>query len=327
MTAYLARRCVYMIVSLWIMSILAFIVIQLPPGDWLTHHIQQLQLTGGTGDEALAATLRKQYGLDLPLHRQYLKWVGGFHRGDFGMSFSWQKSVTEVIGERLALTVIISLSTLLLTYIAAIPIGIYSATHQYSFGDYAFTVMGFAGLAIPNFMLALIIMYFLFKYFGLSVGGLFSPEFIDAPWSMARVGNLLTHIWAPLIVVGTAGTAELIRVMRAVLLDELRRQYVITARAKGLAESRLLFRYPVRIAMNPIVSTVGWQLPRIVSGATITAVVLALPTIGPLLLGALMEQDMFLAGTMVLFLGSLTLIGTFLSDLLLVIVDPRIRFE
>ena len=327
MTAYLARRCVYMIVSLWIMSILAFIVIQLPPGDWLTHHIQQLQLTGGTGDEALAATLRKQYGLDLPLHRQYLKWVGGFVHGDFGMSFSWQKSVTEVIGERLALTVIISLSTLLLTYIAAIPIGIYSATHQYSFGDYAFTVMGFAGLAIPNFMLALIIMYFLFKYFGLSVGGLFSPEFINAPWSMARVRDLLTHIWAPLIVVGTAGTAELIRVMRAVLLDELRRQYVITARAKGLAESRLLFRYPVRIAMNPIVSTVGWQLPRIVSGATITAVVLALPTIGPLLLGALMEQDMFLAGTMVLFLGSLTLIGTFLSDLLLVIVDPRIRFE
>jgi peptide/nickel transport system permease protein len=316
-----------MIVSLWIMSILAFIVIQLPPGDWLTHHIQQLQLTGGTGDEALAATLRKQYGLDLPLHRQYLKWVGGFVHGDFGMSFSWQKSVTEVIGERLALTVIISLSTLLLTYIAAIPIGIYSATHQYSFGDYAFTVMGFAGLAIPNFMLALIIMYFLFKYFGLSVGGLFSPEFINAPWSMARVRDLLTHIWAPLIVVGTAGTAELIRVMRAVLLDELRRQYVITARAKGLAESRLLFRYPVRIAMNPIVSTVGWQLPRIVSGATITAVVLALPTIGPLLLGALMEQDMFLAGTMVLFLGSLTLIGTFLSDLLLVIVDPRIRFE
>jgi peptide/nickel transport system permease protein len=316
-----------MIVSLWIMSILAFIVIQLPPGDWLTHHIQQLQLTGGTGDEALAATLRKQYGLDLPLHRQYLKWVGGFVHGDFGMSFSWQKSVTEVIGERLALTVIISLSTLLLTYIAAIPIGIYSATHQYSFGDYAFTVMGFAGLAIPNFMLALIIMYFLFKYFGLSVGGLFSPEFINAPWSMARVRDLLTHIWAPLIVVGTAGTAELIRVMRAVLLDELRRQYVITARAKGLAESRLLFRYPVRIAMNPIVSTVGWQLPRIVSGATITAVVLALPTIGPLLLGALMEQDMFLAGTMVLFLGSLTLIGTFLSDILLVMVDPRIRYE
>lgn len=316
-----------MIVSLWIMSILAFIVIQLPPGDWLTHHIQQLQLTGGTGDEALAATLRKQYGLDLPMHRQYLKWVGGFVHGDFGMSFSWEKPVTEVIGERLALTVIISLSTLMLTYLAAIPIGIYSATHQYSFGDYAFSVVGFAGLAIPNFMLALIIMYFLFKFFGLSVGGLFSPEFINAPWSMARVRDLLTHIWAPLIVVGTAGTAELIRVMRAVLLDELRRQYVITARAKGLAESRLLFRYPVRIAMNPIVSTVGWQLPRIVSGATITAVVLALPTIGPLLLGALMEQDMFLAGTMVLFLGSLTLIGTFLSDLLLVIVDPRIRFE
>ena len=327
MTAYLARRCGYMIVSLWIMSILAFIVIQLPPGDWLTHHIQQLQLTGGTGDEALAATLRKQYGLDQPLHRQYLKWVGGFVHGDFGMSFSWQKTVTEVIGERLALTVIISLSTLLFTYVVAIPIGIYSATHQYSFGDYTFTVMGFAGLAIPNFMLALIIMYMLFKYFGLSVGGLFSPEFIDAPWSMARVGNLLTHIWAPLIVVGTAGTAELIRVMRAVLLDELRKQYVITARSKGLAERRLLFRYPVRLALNPIVSTVGWQLPRIVSGATITAVVLALPTIGPLLLGALMEQDMFLAGTMVLFLGSLTLIGTFLSDILLVIVDPRIRFE
>ena len=316
-----------MIISLCVMSVLAFVVIQLPPGDWLTQYIQELQLMGGTGDEALAATLRKQYGLDLPVYLQYFKWIGGVLRGDFGMSFSWNKPVIEVIGERLFLTVVISLSTLVFTYIVAIPIGIYSATHQYSFGDYTFTFLGFAGLATPNFILALIIMYVLYKYFGLSVGGLFSPEFLDAPWSLARIGNLLSHIWAPLVIVGTAGTASLIRVMRACLLDELRKQYVVTARSKGLKEGKLLFRYPVRIAMNPIVSTIGWQLPRIVSGATITAVVLALPTIGPLLLQALLEQDMYLAGTMVMFLGFLTLIGTFISDVLLLMVDPRIRYE
>lgn len=327
MTSYLLRRVLYMIISLLVMSMLAFVVIQLPPGDWLTFYIQQLQLTGGVGDQATAAALREQYGLDLPMYQQYLKWISGFIHGDFGMSFSWSKPVTEVIGERLLLTVLISFFTLLFTYIIAIPIGIYSATHQYSVGDYTFTVLGFAGLATPNFLLALIIMFVLYKYFGLSVGGLFSPEYIDAPWSWGRFINLLSHIWTPLIVVGTAGTAALIRVMRACLLDELRKQYVITARSKGLSERKLLFRYPVRIALNPIVSTIGWQLPRIVSGATITAVVLALPTIGPLLLQALMEQDMFLAGTMVLFLGSLTIIGTLISDILLVLVDPRIRYE
>lgn len=316
-----------MFISLFAMSILAFIVIQLPPGDWMSQYMMKLELSGGVADDAVAAALRKQYGLDLPIYIQYFKWISGFFVGDFGMSFSWDKPVTVVVGERLQLTIIISLVTLIFTYIVAIPIGVYSALRQYSIGDYTVTVIGFAGLATPNFLLALIIMYILYKYFGISVGGLFSPEFIDAPWSWERFVNLLNHIWAPVLVVGTAGTASLIRVMRATLLDELHKQYVTTARAKGLSERKLLVRYPIRMAINPIVSTIGWQLPNIVSGATITAVVLALPTVGPVLLESLLAQDMYLAGSLVMFLGFLTIIGTFISDMLLIVINPRISFD
>ena len=244
-----------------------------------------------------------------------------------GESFIWEAPVTEIVGERLALTVTLSISTLILTYLIAIPIGIYSATHQYSVADYSFTTLGFVGLATPNFLLALILMFLFYRYFNWSVGGLFSPEYQLAPWSLGKVIDLLKHLPIPLLVIGTAGAASLIRIMRATLLDELSKQYVITARAKGVAERRLLFRYPVRVAINPVVSTIGWLLPETISGATLTAIVLSLPTVGPLLLRALEAQDMLLAGSMVMLLSALGILGTLISDLLLVVVDPRIRFE
>ena len=250
---------------------------------------------------------------------------GRFLRGDLGYSYQHSRPVTEVIGERLALTIVITLTTLLITYLIAIPIGIYSATHQYSPADYALTVVGFVGLATPNFLLALILMFILLNL-GMSAGGLFSPEFAGAPWTIAKVIDLLKHLPLPIVIIGTAGTASIIRVMRASLMDELGKQYVVTARAKGVAENHLLFRYPVRVAVNPIISTVGWILPEIVSGSTITALVLSLPTIGPALYSALLVEDMFLAGAIILLLGSLTIIGTIVSDFLLVVVDPRIRF-
>lgn len=247
--------------------------------------------------------------------------------GDFGRSFQWNEPVSKLIAARLPLTIVISLFTLIFTYVVAIPIGIYSATHQYSIGDYIFTVVGFIGLATPNFLLALVLMFIFYKYFGLSAGGLFSPHYQLAPWSVAKVIDMLKHLPIPVIVIGTAGTAGLIRVMRGCLLDELRKQYVITARAKGVAERVLLFKYPVRVAINPVISTIGWELPGIVSGETITAIVLSLPTTGPLLFRALMAQDMYLAGSTVMFLTSLTVIGTLLSDILLAWIDPRIRYE
>jgi len=316
-----------MAILLLLISVVAFVIIQLPPGDYLSSYIVHLQASGQTVDEAQLAALKKQYGLDLPMYAQYFKWMWKMLHGDFGMSFEWNKPVSELIGERLVLTVVLSLFTLIFTYIVAIPIGIYSATHQYSVGDYAFTVIGFAGLATPNFLLALVLMFMFFKYFGLSIGGLFSPQYQLAPWSLAKFVDMLKHLPIPIIVIGTAGTAWLIRVMRGCLLDELRKQYVITARAKGVAERILLFKYPVRVAINPIISTIGWTLPGIVSGETITAIVLCLPTTGPLLFRALLSQDMFLAGSIVMFLSFLTVIGTFISDLLLVWIDPRIRYE
>ncbi|RLE07105.1 ABC transporter permease [Candidatus Aerophobetes bacterium] len=325
---YVLRRLIYMFIVLAVTSVVAFIIIQLPPGDYLTSYIRQLAQSGASVDEARIAALRKQYGLDLPLYAQYLKWMWKMLHGDMGQSFQYNyKPVSELLAERLPLTVMISLFTLVFTYVVAIPIGIYSATHQYSVGDYAFTVVGFAGLATPNFLLALILMFMFYKYFGLSVGGLFSPQYLTAPWSVNKFIDMLAHLPIPIIVIGTAGTAGLIRVMRGCLLDELRKQYVITARAKGVEERRLLFKYPVRVAINPIISTIGWTLPAIVSGETITAIVLSLPTTGPLLFRALMAQDMYLAGSTVMFLTFLTVVGTFISDLLLVWVDPRIRFE
>ena len=328
MLFYIVRRFLYMIIILWVVSIVAFVIIQLPAGDYLSYHIQNLKQRGITfieRDELRG--LEERYGLNLPIYAQYGKWVWNMLHGDFGQSFLWNKEVSELLGERLMLTVIISILTMLFAYGIAIPVGIYSATHQYSIADYGFTVAGFAGLATPNFLLALILMFLFYKYFGLSAGGLFSPAYQLAPWSLAKVLDMLKHLPIPIIVIGTAGTAELIRVMRGCLLDELRKQYVITARAKGVSERALLFKYPVRIAINPIISTIGWTLPYIISGETITAIVLSLPTMGPLLFQALMTQDMYLAGSTIMFLAVLTVIGTLISDILLVWVDPRIRYE
>lgn len=316
-----------MVIVLLVVSVAAFVIIQLPPGDYLTTMIQTLEMQGTDVSGERLAALRSEYGLDLPMYLRYFKWLWKMLHGDFGTSFYWNKPVIELIAERLPLTVIISLLTIIFTYAVGITIGIYSATHQYSVFDYGFTIIGFAGLAIPNFLFALILMFVFYKYFGLSAGGLFSPQYVSAAWSWAKVMDLLKHLPIPIIVIGTAGTAGLIRVMRASLLDELRKQYVITARAKGLSERKLLFKYPVRIAINPIISTIGWLLPAIISGETITSIVLSLPTTGPLLFGALMSQDMYLSGTIVMFLSFLTVIGTFISDVLLVLVDPRIRYE
>ncbi|MBV7331052.1 ABC transporter permease [Chloroflexi bacterium TSY] len=327
MTNYIFQRLVYMVLTFFMLSVVVFIIIQLPPGDYLDTYIVALQEQGGFADEAEVEALRKQFGLDGNVVEQYIRWLGKFLRGDMGRSFEWNQPVNKLLAERLPYTVMLSLITLFFTYVVAIPIGIYVATRQYSFGDYFFSVLGFVGLATPNFMLALILMFLFFRYFDISVGGLFSAEYALEPWSLGKVWDLFTHLWVPVIVIGTAGTAGIIRVMRGTLLDELGKQYVITARAKGVTEGKLLFRYPVRVAINPIVSTVGWQLPRIVSGETIVAIVLSLPTTGPLLFRALLSQDMFMAGSIVMFLGILTLIGTLLSDILLVIVDPRIRFE
>lgn len=327
MSNYVIRRFIYMFILLWVLSIVSFVIIKLPPGDFLNSYVMRLARSGQVVDKAELLSLRKRYGLDLPIYAQYFKWIWNILHGDLGMSFLWNVPVTKLLGERLAFTATISIFTLIFTYVVAIPIGIYSATHQYSVGDNVFTTIGFIGLATPNFLLALILMFLFLKYFGLSVGGLFSPEYIWAPWSIGKFIDMLKHFPIPIIVIGTAGTAGLIRVMRGCLLDELQKQYVITARAKGVGERALLFKYPVRIAVNPIISTIGWMLPLIVSGETITAIVLSLPTTGPLLFDALKAEDMFLAASTVMILGFLTVIGTFLSDILLVWMDPRIRYE
>jgi len=321
------RRILWMIPTLLVISIISFSIIQLPPGDYLTSYIAALEETGETVAAEQVEALRKRYNLDEPIYIQYVKWMGGLARGDLGMSFEWNRPVKQLIGERILLTVIISIVTLLFTWSIAIPIGIYSAVKQYSPGDYIFTFLGFIGLATPNFLLALIFMYIGYSVFGASAGGLFSPVYQNAPWSLGKFMDLLGHLWIPVIVIGTSGTAGLIRVMRGNLLDELRKQYVITARAKGVHRLKLLLKYPVRVALNPLISTVGWVLPAIVSGSVITAVVLGLPTTGPLLLRALMNQDMYLAGSMVMMLSFLTVIGTLISDLLLLWLDPRIRYE
>jgi len=328
MLSYTLRRFLYMIVIVLLISVIAFIIIQLPPGDFLTSYIMELRIAGTDIDEAEIASLKKRYGLGLPIYQQYFKWMWGMLHGDLGKSFQYgSRDVSELIAERLPLTIAINIFAFIFVYIVAIPIGIYSATHQYSKGDYIFTVFGFAGLAIPNFLLALVLMLLFYKYFGLSIGGLFSPQYKMASWSLDKFVDMLKHLPVPIIVEGTAGTAGLIRVMRGCLLDELKKQYVITARAKGVSERTLLFKYPVRVAVNPIISTIGWMLPAIVSGGAIVEIVLALPTMGPLLFAALLTQDMFLAGSSIMILSFLTVIGTFISDILLVWIDPRIRYE
>ena len=308
-------------------SILAFVIIQLPPGDYITAYIAQMSGSGSYVSEQEAQALREQYGLNRPVYVQYVRWMGLVARGNFGMALEWGRPVADVIGDRLWLTMIVSLSAIVVTWVLALPIGIYSAVRQYSVGDYVATLLGFIGLAVPSFMLALVIMYFGFTLFNVNVGGLFSPGFAEAPWSLAKAWDLTLHLPLPALILGFAGTAQLIRILRANLLDELRKPYVVTARARGLSERRVILKYPVRVALNPFVSTIGYLLPYVVSGSIIVSLVLGLPTVGPLLLRALVAQDMFLAGTIVLLLGVMTVIGTFLSDLLLLWIDPRIRVE
>lgn len=326
MRRYILRRLAHVVPTLLLISLVAFTVVQLPPGDFLDAHVAALQAQGGSVELAALESLRERYGLDQPFLGQYLRWMQNILlRGDFGFSFEWNRPVSEVIWDRLGLSMIVSLAALVFVYVVAFPIGIYSAVRKYTAGDYAFTLLGFLGLATPNFLLALVLMYVALTVFGQSVGGLFSPDFVDAPWSIAKFLDLLAHLWIPTVIIGTASTASLIRVMRANLLDELNRPYVQAARAKGMPEFRLLMRYPVRAALNPFVSKLGWELPHIVSSAAIVAVVLNLPTTGPVLLMALKSQDTYLAGSFLLMLSVLTVIGTFISDLLLAWLDPRIR--
>lgn len=327
MAQYIVKRLLLLFPTLFVIAVVSFGIIHLPPGNYLDTYIANLAATGETATEDEIAALEARYGLNKPLPAQFLRWLWGFVRGDFGQSFQHEKPVRTLIGERLLFTVVISLLSIVFTYVMSIPIGIYSAVRQYSPADHLFTGVGFLGLSIPNFMLALVLLFVLYRNFDIVGIGLFSDAYIEAPWSLAKGFDLLKHLIIPVIVIGTAGTAGLIRVMRGNLLDEISRQYVITARAKGLGERRLLFKYPVRLAVNPLVSSVAWLLPEIISGETITAVVLSLATVGPLLLSSLLAQDMFLAGTIVMFMAFLTVIGTLVSDLLLAAIDPRIRFE
>ena len=327
MAGYILRRLLVAMGTVWVISVISFTIIQLPPGDYVTSYIAQLMATGTLVTQEEAENLRIQYGLHQPMYAQYARWVWLMLQGNFGVSMEWQRPVLEVIGDRLLLTVLLAFAAVIFTWILAIPIGIYSAVRQYSIGDYIFTFIGFIGLAVPSFLLALVVMYLTFAYFGASIGGLFSTEYLDAPWSLARVWDLCKHLWVPALILGTAGTAQLVRILRANLLDELRKPYVVTARAKGLSELRTILKYPVRVALNPFISTIGYTLPFLVSGSIIVSIVLSLPTVGPLLLKALIAQDMFLAGTIVLLLGLMTVIGTLISDILLVWIDPRIRLE
>ncbi len=328
MTAFIARRLFYMLVTIAAISVMTFVIIQLPPGDYVTAMVAQLNLQGTTVDPAEMAALRARYGLDDPVHVQYWKWISNIiFAGDFGYSLEWRRPVADLLWNRLGLTFVLALITLLFIWAISLPIGIYSAVRKNSIGDYLATFVGVLGLAIPNFLFALVLMYFSFRYFNTGIGGLFSPEYENAPWSWGKLVDLGTHLIIPTIVLGTSGTASLIRILRANLLDELGKPYVVTARAYGLSENRLLLKYPVRIALNPFISTVGWVLPTLVSGATITAVVLNLPMTGPLLLQALISQDMYLAGSFIMMLSVLTVIGTLLSDLLLAWLDPRIRYS
>ena len=327
MLRYIVRRMAAFVPLLLLLSAVSFTIIELPPGDYLTSYMLRLELQGNRVTDDQVANLSAYYGLDQPVYTRYLLWLRNIlFRGNLGWSFAHDRPVSVVIGERLGLTLVVTISTLIFTYVAAVPIGVYSAVRQYSFFDYFWTFWGFVGLAIPNFLFALVLLWISFRYFGVAITGLFAPEFVDAPWSLARVWSMLQRLWAPVVVVGTAGMAGLIRVMRGTLLDELRKQYVVTARAKGVGEGRLLFKYPVRIAVNPIISGIGWLLPAIISGATITSIVLNLPTTGPVLLGALLAQDMYLAGSFVMILSILVLVGNLISDIVLAWVDPRIRF-
>jgi peptide/nickel transport system permease protein len=327
MLRFLLRRLLSLTVTLFAVSIVAFAIIQLPPGDFLTTYLANLAADGQTSNQELIDKLREQYGLDQSILIQYGKWMGNILlKGDFGQSFEWNRPVEEVLWSRMSMTITLSIVTLMVTWMIALPIGIYSAVRQYSPGDYLASFVGFIGVAVPDFLISLVLMYIAFKYFNQSVGGLFSPEFENADWSFPRLLDLISHLWIPVGIIGLSGTAALIRVMRANLLDELRKPYVVAARARGLPEHMVILKYPVRVALNPFVSTVGWVLPGLVSGSIIVAVVLSLPTAGPLLLRSLLSQDMYLAGAFILLLSVLTMVGTLVSDILLAVLDPRIRY-
>ncbi|NZD49639.1 ABC transporter permease (plasmid) [Rhizobium leguminosarum] len=328
MLVFIAKRFLWMIPSLFAVSFLAFVLIQLPPGDYVTTYIATLAASNEIVDQNTAAQLRERFGLGDPMLVQYFKWIWGIlTRGDFGISFEWQQPVSDLIWERMALTLVLALSTLIATWAIALPIGVYSAVRKYSIGDYFFTAFTFFGLAVPSFLLALVLMYVAAVEFGQDVGGLFSAEYENASWSFAKMVDLFSHLWLPVIILAVSSTASLIRVMRANMLDELPKPYVTTARAKGLSEFRLLMKYPLMIALNPFISTIAWLLPNLISGSVVVAIVLNLPTAAPLLLQALMAQDMYLAGAFVLLICALTLIGSLISDILLALVDPRIRLE
>jgi peptide/nickel transport system permease protein len=327
MLRYIVQRFLLMIPTLIAISIIVFVIIQLPPGDYLESYIAELQSQGESVDMDKIAFLRQQYGLDKPLWEQYLVWASGFLTGDLGYSFEYNLPVADVVGDRLALTMLISIVTVLFTWAVAFPIGIYSATHQYSWGDYGVTFLGFIGVATPNFLLALVMLYFANVWFGTSIGGLMDPEYIDQPWSWGKLLSIMEHLWVPVIVIGTSGTAGMIRRLRANLLDELQKQYVVTGRAKGLPPGKLLRKYPLRMALNFFISDIGSLLPSVISGAEIVAVVMSLPTTGPMLLSALQSQDMYLAGTFMMFLSFLTVVGVLVSDLALAVLDPRIRLQ
>jgi peptide/nickel transport system permease protein len=327
MAKIILQRLLILPILLLVFSVVVFWLVQAPPGDFLTSYVATLSSSGSSIDDAQVAALRQQYGLNQPVYVQYLHWMEGLFKGDLGLSLEYQLPNVELIGERLSLTIILALFSFFLTWAVAIPAGIYSATHQNSLLDYAFTVLNYFGVAVPNFMLALVLMWIAYDRFGLNVTGLFSPKFMNASWSMARVGDMLQHIWLPVIILGIGGTARLTRIMRANLIDELNKPYVVAARAKGLSEWRLILKYPVRLALNPLVSTIGWYLPQLFSGSLIVATVMSLPNIGPLLLRALIQQDMYLAGVILLIYCGLTVVGTLISDILLAWLDPRIRME
>ncbi len=327
MIGYIVRRILYMIPTLLAISVISFAIIELPPGDYLSAYLANLASSGTQATQDQIASLRQLYGLDQPVYIRYLKWMWRLVQGDLGMSFEWNRPVADLIWGRLLLTFAISLCTIIFIWLVAFPIGVYSAVKKYSILDYFFTALSFIGLGLPNFMIALVLLWLAFTYWGVALTGLFSPEYADAPWSMGKIIDLLKHIWVPVVILGVGGTAGLIRTMRANLLDELSKPYVVSARANGLSEWQLLFKYPVRIAINPFISTIGWYLPQLISGSVIVAVVLSLPTTGPLLLNALLNQDMYLAGSFIMLLSVLTVLGTLISDILLAWVDPRIRYD
>ena len=325
MLRFIGRRLLIMIPTLFVISVMTFVIIQLPPGDFLTAYVAQLSSEGDTGSQDMIEALRVRYGLDEPFYVQYGKWMSGIFRGDFGRSLGWDRTVSSLLEERLPWSMAIAFASFVFVWFIGLPIGVFSATHKYSLADYFFTFVGFIGVATPSFLIALVALWLYFSATGDVIVGLFSREYMAAPFSLAKLLDLLKHLWIPGLITGTSGTAGLIRVTRANLLDELEKPYVTVARAKGLTERRLLYKYPFRIAMNPAVSTIGWLLPHLVSGELLVSIVLGLPTVAPILKDALLSQDMFLAGSIIMIISTLTVIGTLLSDLLLAWIDPRIR--